>query len=154
MTAPPAERIGPLLDAVAEAAPDAAERRAPSRELFERIAALGLLQILPPRAYGGQEATARQFLELVETVTRRYYARNLSVLGGFSVSVEADGRLGRIQLNRPDSLNPLSTTCLEELVAAAAAVVPRIGTSASAMRAFCASVAISSKSSMTSLIFA
>ena len=34
--------------------------------------------------------------------------------------VEADGRLGRIQLNRPDSLNPLSTTCLEELVAAAA----------------------------------
>ena len=33
--------------------------------------------------------------------------------------VETDGRTGRIQLNRPESLNPLSTTCLLELVAAA-----------------------------------
>jgi enoyl-CoA hydratase/carnithine racemase len=34
--------------------------------------------------------------------------------------VETDGRIGRITLNRPDSLNPLSTSCLEELVEAAA----------------------------------
>ena len=33
--------------------------------------------------------------------------------------VAADDRIGRITLNRPDSLNPLSTTCLEELAAAA-----------------------------------
>lgn len=30
-----------------------------------------------------------------------------------------DGRIGRLKLNRPDKLNPLSTQCLEELVAAA-----------------------------------
>ncbi|MEM9521333.1 MAG: enoyl-CoA hydratase/isomerase family protein [Actinomycetota bacterium] len=34
--------------------------------------------------------------------------------------VEVDDRIGQIRLNRPASLNPLSTTCLEELVAAAA----------------------------------
>ena len=31
-----------------------------------------------------------------------------------------DGRIGRLKLNRPENLNPLSTQCLEELVAAAA----------------------------------
>ena len=33
--------------------------------------------------------------------------------------VSTDDHIGRITLNRPDSLNPLSTTCLEELAAAA-----------------------------------
>jgi len=31
----------------------------------------------------------------------------------------AEGRVGRLRLNRPEKLNPLSTHCLEELVAAA-----------------------------------
>ncbi len=37
-----------------------------------------------------------------------------------TLQVDTDGRIGRIQLNRPESLNPLSTTCLLELVEAAA----------------------------------
>ena len=36
-----------------------------------------------------------------------------------TLDVTADGRIGRITLNRPDKLNALSITCLEELVAAA-----------------------------------
>ena len=32
-----------------------------------------------------------------------------------------DGRVGRLKLNQPEKLNPLSTRCLEELVAAASA---------------------------------
>lgn len=64
---PPAERLRPLLGAIADAAPQAIVDRAPSRALMEKIAQLGLLQILPPISYGGEEATALEFFELVET---------------------------------------------------------------------------------------
>ena len=37
-----------------------------------------------------------------------------------TLAVSVDEHVGRIRLNRPESLNPLSTTCLEELIAAAA----------------------------------
>ena len=37
-----------------------------------------------------------------------------------TLQVHADDRIGRIMLDRPDALNPLSTQCLRELVAAAA----------------------------------
>ncbi len=37
-----------------------------------------------------------------------------------TLAVSVDEYVGRIRLNRPESLNPLSTTCLEELIAAAA----------------------------------
>lgn len=66
----PAERIGPLLGAIADAAPAASVERKPSRELMQRVADMGLLQILPPVAYGGEEATALEFFELVETIAR------------------------------------------------------------------------------------
>ena len=36
-----------------------------------------------------------------------------------TLTTTVDDRIGRITLNRPDKLNPLSTQCLEELVAAA-----------------------------------
>ena len=36
-----------------------------------------------------------------------------------TLTVTVDAAIGRIELNQPDRLNPLSTTCLEELVAAA-----------------------------------
>ena len=66
----PADRVATLLDTVAASASDANARRAPSRSLFEQVAAAGLLQILVPVAYGGEEASALEFLELVETVAR------------------------------------------------------------------------------------
>jgi enoyl-CoA hydratase/carnithine racemase len=37
-----------------------------------------------------------------------------------TLTATAEDRLGRLTLNRPDKLNPLSTQCLEELAAAAA----------------------------------
>ena len=36
-----------------------------------------------------------------------------------TLAVSVDDTIGHIQLNRPAQLNPLSTTCLRELVAAA-----------------------------------
>ena len=36
-----------------------------------------------------------------------------------TLTVGADGRVGRLTLNRPEKLNPLSTQCLDELAAAA-----------------------------------
>jgi enoyl-CoA hydratase/carnithine racemase len=36
-----------------------------------------------------------------------------------TLHVEADGRIGRLTLNQPDKLNPLGTTALEEIAAAA-----------------------------------
>ncbi len=36
-----------------------------------------------------------------------------------TLAAEADGRIGRLTLNRPDKLNPLSVQCLEELIDAA-----------------------------------
>ena len=36
-----------------------------------------------------------------------------------TITVDAQGRVGHLTLARPDSLNPLSTQCLEELIAAA-----------------------------------
>jgi len=59
-----------LLGAIADAAPSATAERKPSRSVMQQVAQLGLLQILPPIAYGGEEATALEFLELVETVAR------------------------------------------------------------------------------------
>ena len=66
----PADRVAPLLDTVATAAAEASAQRAPSRALFEQVAAAGLVQILVPAAYGGEEASALEFVELVETVAR------------------------------------------------------------------------------------
>jgi enoyl-CoA hydratase/carnithine racemase len=37
-----------------------------------------------------------------------------------TITVAVDGRVGRLTLNRPEKLNPLSTQCLDELAAAAA----------------------------------
>jgi len=37
-----------------------------------------------------------------------------------TLTASVDGRIGRLTLNRPDKLNPLSTACLDDLTAAAA----------------------------------
>lgn len=37
-----------------------------------------------------------------------------------TLTVEIAGRIGRLTLNRPEKLNPLSTTCLDDIAAAAA----------------------------------
>lgn len=42
-----------------------------------------------------------------------------SDIGFDTLTVEAKARVGRLTLDRPDKLNPLSTTCLDELAAAA-----------------------------------
>lgn len=64
----PAERAVPLLGLVGEGVSEAAAARRPTDAVVRAFAEAGLLRILAPRAYGGEEATALEFLELVETV--------------------------------------------------------------------------------------
>ncbi len=66
----PADRARPLLDGVAAAAEDSQARRQPVESVIRAFARCGLLRILAPARYGGEEATGRQFLELVEAVAR------------------------------------------------------------------------------------
>ncbi len=53
----------------------------------------------------------------VDTTLRAWHRLVMANFETLAVSV--DDTIGRIQLNRPAQLNPLSTTCLRELVAAA-----------------------------------
>ncbi len=66
----PAARARPLLDGVAAAAEESQLQRRPVDSVVRAFADCGLLRILAPAPYGGEEATGRQFLELVETVAR------------------------------------------------------------------------------------
>ncbi len=64
----PAERAVDLLPAVGQAVAKSVAERKPVDSVIRAFADRGLVQILAPRSYGGEEATARQFLELVELV--------------------------------------------------------------------------------------
>ncbi len=64
----PADRAADLLGVVAECADGSQLERRPADAMVRAFADRGLLRILAPAEYGGQEATAREFLELVETV--------------------------------------------------------------------------------------
>ncbi len=50
----------------------------------------------------------------------RAWHRRVMTFSPETLRVEADGRIGRITLDQPSKLNPLSTHCLEELAGAAA----------------------------------
>lgn len=67
---PPAARAAELLDIVAAHIQHGQEHREPAQAMIRAFADAGLLQILAPAQYGGEEATAREFVELVETVAR------------------------------------------------------------------------------------
>ena len=69
-TAPPAERAGKLAELVRDHAPSTQELRRPAQPVMQAFAEDGLLRILAPRNYGGEEATGLAFMELVEAVSR------------------------------------------------------------------------------------
>ena len=68
--APPAERAGKLAELVRDHAPSTQELRRPAQPVMRAFAEDGLLRILAPRNYGGEEATGLAFMELVEAVSR------------------------------------------------------------------------------------
>ncbi len=68
--APPAVRAAALADLVRRHADETQEARRPSPTVMRAFADEGLLRILAPRSYGGEEATGLQFMELTEAVAR------------------------------------------------------------------------------------
>ncbi|MGI9595438.1 MAG: acyl-CoA dehydrogenase family protein [Acidimicrobiales bacterium] len=64
----PADRAADLLDLVAAGIDRSQDDRRPGDDIVRAFADRGLLRILAPREYGGEEASGRDFLELVETV--------------------------------------------------------------------------------------
>ena len=70
MSGTPAQRAVPLLDVVAAGIDRSQRDRRPTDEMVRAFADRGLLRILAPAAYGGEEASMLAFVELVETVGR------------------------------------------------------------------------------------
>lgn len=68
MTASPVERARPLLDLVADGIAESQATRRPVDSVVRAFSDAGLLRILAPKEYGGEEATVREFLDLVELV--------------------------------------------------------------------------------------
>ena len=64
----PAERAVDLLALVESGIAESQRSRRPSDDMVRAFADRGLLQILAPAAYGGEEADGLAFLELVETI--------------------------------------------------------------------------------------
>lgn len=66
----PAQRAMGLLGLVAECVAETQRTRQPAAPVMRAFADAGLLRILAPCSYGGEEATGLQFMELVATVAR------------------------------------------------------------------------------------
>jgi alkylation response protein AidB-like acyl-CoA dehydrogenase len=66
----PAERVAAHATRIAEHVEETQRTRRPSPVVMRALADDGLLRILAPRAYGGEEATGVEFMRLVEAVAR------------------------------------------------------------------------------------
>ncbi|MGH1493345.1 MAG: hypothetical protein ACRBK7_28765 [Acidimicrobiales bacterium] len=64
----PKERATDLLGLVGDGVAESLNERRPVDSVLRAFAERGLLQILAPKAYGGEEASGRDFLELIELV--------------------------------------------------------------------------------------
>jgi len=64
------ERLAPVLALVAERADWSNEHRRPDGEVFQALAAAGMLRMMAPSHYGGQGAEPEEFLAAVEAVGR------------------------------------------------------------------------------------
>lgn len=67
---PPAERVNAFADLIVGAIDQTQAERRPSRAVMAGLANDGLLRILAPRSYGGEEATGVDFMRLVAAVAR------------------------------------------------------------------------------------
>ncbi len=68
--ASPAERVAPFEALIDEYIADTQHTRRPAAPVMRALADAGLLRILAPRAYGGEEADMLSFMKLVERVSR------------------------------------------------------------------------------------
>jgi alkylation response protein AidB-like acyl-CoA dehydrogenase len=66
----PADRAAPFAALVAEHIEQSQRDRRPAEPVMRAFADAGLLRILAPRAYGGEEASGVEFMQLVERVSR------------------------------------------------------------------------------------
>lgn len=66
----PAERVAAFTTLIAEHVGETQLSRRPSHAVMRALADAGLLRILAPRSYGGEEADGLTFMELVERVAR------------------------------------------------------------------------------------
>lgn len=66
----PAERAGEFAALIAAHADETQRTRRPAQPVMRALADAGLLRILAPRAYGGEEASGLAFMELVERIAR------------------------------------------------------------------------------------
>jgi alkylation response protein AidB-like acyl-CoA dehydrogenase len=67
---PPAVRAQAFAALISEHVTLTQQTRRPAEPVMRAMAEAGLLRILAPRSYGGEEATGRAFMELVECVAR------------------------------------------------------------------------------------
>ncbi len=66
----PAERAEPFTTLVAQYAAETQQTRRPAQPVMRALADAGLLRILAPRGYGGEEASGLEFMGLVERIAR------------------------------------------------------------------------------------
>jgi enoyl-CoA hydratase/carnithine racemase len=94
--------------------------QAGARSIGGEVAGPGLAQPARRRDHAQARAVVRlrecvrEWLSQTEAMARERRSMEYS-----TIEVEADGARGRITLNRPDQLNPLSTATLDELIEAA-----------------------------------
>lgn len=67
---PPAERAAAFAPLVADHVAATQRARQPAEPVVRALADAGLLRVLAPRAYGGEEATGVELMELVERIAR------------------------------------------------------------------------------------
>ena len=66
----PAERVAPFASLIAEHAARTQQTRRPAEPVFRALADAGLLRILAPAIYGGEEASGVEFMRLIERIAR------------------------------------------------------------------------------------
>ncbi|MCC6434598.1 MAG: acyl-CoA dehydrogenase family protein [Acidimicrobiales bacterium] len=66
----PAERAGEFATLIAAHVEETQRTRRPAQAVMRALADAGLLRVLAPRAYGGEEASGLAFMELVERIAR------------------------------------------------------------------------------------
>lgn len=66
----PAERVEPFTELIAEHVAETQRTRRPAQPVMRALADAGLLRILAPRSYGGEEASGLAFMELIERIAR------------------------------------------------------------------------------------
>jgi indole-3-acetate monooxygenase len=64
----PADRVAPFTTLIAEHAAETQQTRRPARPVVRALADAGLLRVLAPRQYGGEEVSGVEFMRLVATV--------------------------------------------------------------------------------------